>query len=125
MAFECIICTNDDVRVEFPNVRELRDHELGGHVSRPITTLTQVAPKKQPANEPQATPVTPPAVDRKPIGLVYRYEGSCETCSGDLDTIGVDTGTKKIMIAYCSPCKKQYTQQEVIAIDQQDKYIPG
>lgn len=115
----CLICSNEEIGdVIFPSMPELIAHQRGGHKNMPKVQKKEAPPPAQVA--PAVVTPAPPSKVRKPIVLVYKYEGTCPDCDGRLDTINVDLKNHKLMvIAYCPFCKKQFTQKEVVPIDQQ------
>ncbi len=112
-------CTSEDEEVAFPSMVELVAHRRNGH--KPLPAKLDSAPQQLPHLEVAPTPPAEIAKKSIPIRLVYKYEGTCEECSGELDTIGAKVGEKVVMIAYCPACKKQHTLQEVIPIGNQTK----
>lgn len=117
----CHVCSNDERGdVEFPTVRELNEHIKNGH---PLPPKAEEAPPQSTPQVQQVAPVTQevPKPKKKEVILVYKYIGSCESCSTELDTIGVKVGSNHVMVAYCPNCKIQYNETVVIPIDQQFK----
>ena len=57
--------------------------------------------------------------EKIPIKLVYKYEGSCEKCEGELDTLEIDAVAEKgkiVVVGWCNACKKQVRQRTVIKL---------
>lgn len=116
----CVRCSNEDGELQFDSVRELFEHEKSGHT---------IMPKMKEETKPQTKTETPPVaavvpnkipeIPKRPIGLFYKYEGACEDCGREVDTIEVGLGAHLMMIAYCPNCKKQYSQTKVLPIKSQ------
>lgn len=140
MSALCLRCSGREESVEFATIRELVEHERGGHRTRP--------PKKE---LPPAKPVTPSATELaamkekleqqpklevpigiqaqtvvnssaiKPLELQYKWVGIHKDCNMEVKTIEVDLEDKVAIIAYCVNCDQKLQQEKVIPISQQIK----
>ena len=57
-----------------------------------------------------------------PMRLVYHFEGTCQTCGSDVETLTLDDlveknkktiKSKQVVVAWCPNCKKQKRQRQV------------
>lgn len=120
----CIQCDG----LEFDTVQQLNAHIKSGHKTKPENwqppikriKLSDIAKTDAPIG---VVPPLSPAVPRvaKPIELHYSFTGECTKCFNPLDTIEVELGEKNTEVAYCSTCKIQYKQIEVVPIVKQFK----
>lgn len=134
----CLICTTSEDEVDFPTVRELVEHQKGGHKTRPKKELP-----------PPVKPVTPSATElkamqekgeqdllkaglikpdkqtqpiiQKPLELQYKWSGVHAGCNTEVKTIEVIVGEALVVVAFCSACNVQLNQQTVIPIEKQLK----
>ena len=107
-------CTIGDNVVEFTKKQEWLDH-LAAHKEGTIQ------PPKPPKEEPEET-AAPQEASLKPIVLKYKYEGQCDKCGKEIDTIQIEflKNIESMMVAYCSNCKIQFVNQSVIPIQAQN-----
>lgn len=75
------------------------------------------APQPKPKNKPTAPWQQADTLEQRKksaITLVYRYEGYCPKCAGNLETIELDDVAddkkKVVVIAWCGECKKKLRQ---------------
>lgn len=120
--FVCIKCTTDDNAVSFSSLAELSAHNKKVHEGKPLSiNPKEVVDRSKPDPPPTPEFVPRPEPKREKIVLEYKYKGDCESCGRVVDTITVEGKEKDVQIAYCSACKKQYNQAEVIPIAKQAK----
>ena len=93
--------------MSFVSVKKLDEHAKNGHKI-----------EGEEASKP-APPPKPEVKKAEPIELKYLYTGQCEVCSGAVDTITINVGNKDMMVAYCTACKAQRAEQEVVPIKKQ------
>jgi hypothetical protein len=101
---------------------ELAAHNKETHEGKPLSINPKEIvdkTKPDPPPKPEFIPKTKPKGE--PIVLEYKYKGDCESCGRAVDTITVEGKEKDTQIAYCSACKKQYNQVEVVPIAKQSK----
>jgi hypothetical protein len=136
-ALMCMFCTIGDDVVEFPNMMELKKHEMMGHTTRwerdlPVDprgehpSATELKEKKntQADKAPVATAPQPEpehSLPLLPMKLKYKWEGQCPNCRDDVKTIEVEVGEHSLIIAYCVRCDNKLQQQKVIPIPLQDR----
>ena len=114
MRFLCNECTQPGRIIDFPTLKDLSVHIKGGHANLPEDFVEPEAGEDRPKTatsleRPKPKPPEPPK-------LVYKYVGNCD-CGRELETIEVKLGEKDMQIAYCSSCKKQLMQQDVVPIE--------
>ena len=138
MSALCPVCSTSDDSVEFPTVRQLVEHQQGGHRSRPAKVLKPSRPVRPSLTElAQAKgedavrviksehgeviekPKGANIVIIKPLELQYKWVGMHKTCNMEVKTITVDLGEKAMIIAYCVNCDEKLEQREVVPIERQ------
>ena len=129
----CIACSTRDESVEFPNMMELKKHEMLGHTTRwekplPVDprgdhpSATELKKERdKPRTEDKHKPDKPDNQTRQsePLHLEYKYEGECPQCHDKVKTIEVDVGEHSLIVAYCVRDDKKLLQQTVIPIANQ------
>ena len=128
MSFLCVRCSTSEDEVSFDTVKELKEHESGGHRTKPkkelppSPPLTLSATEKIKEEDLKATPeklIMPESIAQelvKPLLLAYKWIGACPTCRTEVKTIEVELGEKNIIIGWCVHCDRKLKQQEVVPI---------
>ena len=138
--------------MNFLTLKELADHQRGGHKSRIAKALPDSKPKGLSKTEqqllaegkplpalrdtgkPAELPVPPvppasqlqePVVPEKipPLELQYKWVGRHEACRTEPRTISIKVGGKNVIIAFCVSCNLELGQMEVIPLDKQKTNI--
>lgn len=122
----CVRCSTEEDEVSFPSLKDLKEHEQGGHKSRIKKELPPSPPVEPSATEKEAPKGavveyegTPPMIV-KPLVLTYRWDGSCPVCNTEVKTIDVDLGEEWVVVAFCIACNKKLKQQEVLPLPKPD-----
>jgi|SRR3990167_9687630 len=95
MPFVCFTCD-----IQFKSMKELGTHSKKAHLQPPEAKVEE-------AKETPAWDETP----KKPVKLVYRFEGNCEVCGREPDTIII--AAHSMAIAWCPNCKDQLAEKEI------------
>lgn len=117
---------------EFVSQEEYRDHKQDHNLGKVKDKDYETLLKEQGGDDIQAEPVKSPAPKQKAsrpwvddmeerkqskIELVYHYEGWCNDCGGELQTITlddvVDDKNKVVLVAWCKECGKKMRQRTV------------
>lgn len=119
----CQVCTTEEQEVAFDTVKNLFGHQKSGHrIFLGLIKPKQDAPAKTtPSATEKPASQTAPVVQTKPIVLKYKFEGECQKCNKEVETIEVKGVEINAMVAYCSNCKSQFTQVNVIPLEKQFK----
>ena len=117
----CVRCSTEEDEVSFPSLKDLKEHEAGGHKSRPEKKLPPSPPAAPSATEKEApkgevAEYQGPLLVVKPLVLTYKWDGSCPACNTEVKTIEVDLGEKWVVVAFCIACNKKLKQQEVLPL---------
>lgn len=84
MAFLCVRCSTDEDSIEFDTIKELKEHEMGGHKSRPKKELPPSKPVEPSATEKleeKKPEKVEPVIEIKPLVLTYKCLQSCPAIS--------------------------------------------
>lgn len=138
----CISCTVGDEEVDFPTVKELIEHQKGGHQTRPKKELPPSKPVTPSATElkameeklanPKNVPIKYESISvvsakQIPLELKYVWTGVHALCGSEPKTIEVDLSEERVaVLAFCFSCNEKLSQQEVLKISSQqvDKQFP-
>lgn len=107
MAFVCIKCSKEGRTVDFPTLKQLDDHNKGGHkLPSWVKDKGNIPEEEKPK--------------LKPIELNYKYSGSCPDCGREVDTLMFDIGEKDKKglwaVAFCTDCRKKVKELPVLPI---------
>ena len=117
MGYMCTECTNEQNVVEFDMKADWLAHVKAHKEGKPLPMPEKAIPDEPVKQE--AQPI--PAIEKPfvlPV-LKYIYEGTCSACNKQIETIEINVGEAFVVLAYCSVCKKQFDQKEVIPIAKQ------
>lgn len=106
--FLCEKCTTRDRVIEFPTLAALAEHTKGGHKLPPEKR------KKESSDFMQR--VDPPV--KKEIKLVYKYEGNCDKCGKEVETLTFNIGKEKSFwaVAFCTTCRAKLAERKVVPL---------
>jgi hypothetical protein len=128
MEFMCPICDTN-----YKSLNDLAKHNLGIHSSgngseiKPKSSLPPTEEdfrrakqelQKQGQDKSKEQSAEHKA-ERKPLVLRYKWDGECDQCGGEVDTIEIPIEDRNSCVAYCPACKRQLQQVPVIPIDTQ------
>ena len=94
------------------------DHMQGRAVEKRVDLVTgeEIKPPSKRAENKPPKPVVTKKEPSKPIKLTYVYQGNCKDCGKSVETLELDVANKHIVLAYCTPCHKQWKSREVVVL---------
>ena len=133
MAAICTQCSVGDEIVEFPDMLELKKHEMLGHESRwekplpvdprgdhPSATELKEQKQKKPTSPQVDKPTSEEAImPLIPLELKYQWTGQCPTCRDNAKTIEIEMSDHSVVVAYCVRDDKKLQQRRAVPISSQ------